>query len=45
LLEALEGKDRAVLQRAMDMKKGETFDFADSYALLFTWCRDTLQSV
>ena len=45
LLEALEGKDRAVLARAMAMKQGEIFDFADSYALLFTWCRDTLQSV
>ncbi len=45
LLEALEGEDRAVLKRAMALKRGETFDFADSYGLLFTWCRDTLQSV
>ena len=45
LLEALKGQDRAVLDRAMALKGGETFDFDDSYALLFNWCRDTLQSV
>ena len=45
LLKALEGKDRAVLERAVAMKKGESFEFVDSYALLFAWCRDTLQSV
>lgn len=45
LLEALKGADRAVLDRAMAIKRGEAFDFADSYALLFNWCRDTLQSI
>ena len=45
LLEVLEGADRAVLERANAMKRGEDFDFAGSYALLFDWCRDTLQSV
>ena len=45
LLAVLEGKDRAVLEWAIAMKKGETFEFADSYTLLFTWCRDTLRAV
>ena len=45
LLEALEGKDRAVLERAMTMKNGENFDFETSYSLLFSWCQKTLQSV
>ena len=45
LLEALEGRDRAVMERAIALKKGEVFGFEDSYALLFNWCRDTLQSV
>lgn len=45
LLEALEGEDRAILDRAIAMKNGESFAFDDSYALIFNWCRDTLQSV
>ena len=45
LLEVLEGDDRAVLERSNAMKRGEVFDFAESYALLFSWCRDTLQTV
>lgn len=45
LLEVLEGNDRAVLERAIAMKNGTAFDFAESYALLFAWCRDALQSV
>ena len=45
LLEVLEGKDRAVLERAVAMKKGAAFDFEENYALLFSWCRDTLQTV
>ena len=45
LLEVLEGKDRAVLERSAAMKNGEKFDFEASYALLFAWCQETLQSV
>ena len=45
LLQALNGKDKAVLERAMAMKQGENFDFADSYGLIFAWCRDNLQTV
>lgn len=45
LLQALEGRDKAVLERAMAMKQGENFDFAGSYDLIFHWCRDNLQTV
>ena len=45
LLKVLKGKDRAVLERAMTLKQGESFDFADSYDMIFTWCRDALQTV
>ena len=45
LLEVLDGKDRAVLERSAAMKNGEKFDFEESYALLFAWCQETLQSV
>lgn len=45
LLEVLEGSDRAVLERSMAMKRGENFDFDESYSLLFTWCREKMQSV
>jgi hypothetical protein len=43
LLTLLSGKNQAVLDRAMRLSAGEAFDFADSFALLFTWCQDTLQ--
>lgn len=45
LLAVLTGKDREILIRAMAMKNGEAFDFADSYALLYAWCQETLQTV
>ena len=45
LLEVLEGKDRAVLERSVAMKNGKTFDFEDSYGLIFSWCQETLRSV
>ena len=45
LLKVLGGKDNAVLERAMALKQGKYFDFTDSYALIFNWCRDTLQTV
>ena len=45
LLEVLEGKDREVLERSCAMKRGETFDFEDSYARIFSWCQETLRSV
>lgn len=45
LLECLEGKDRAVLERAMKMSEGYAFDFQESFSLLFAWCQDTIQSL
>ena len=45
LLKVLEGSDRAVLERSMAMKRGESFDFDESYDLIFRWCRDTLQTI
>lgn len=45
LLDHLDGKDHQVLERAMNYKQGFQFDFDESFALLFTWCQETLQSV
>ena len=45
LLELLAGKDRAVMQRAVDLNRGVVHDFADSFALLFTWCQETLKTI
>ena len=42
LLTVLDGKNRAVLERAMST---DSFDFDDSFALLFTWCQETLLSL
>ncbi len=41
LLSLLDGKDRAVLSRAMALGKGEAYDFAVSFELLFGWCKET----
>ena len=45
LVQALSGKNRAVLERSMAMNSGTEFDFEDSFHLLFTWCQETLQSI
>ena len=45
LVQALNGKNRAVLERAMTLNSGMEFDFEDSFHLLFTWCQETLQSI
>lgn len=45
LLPLLEGKDRAVMERMMSLSKGGAYDFDDSFALLFTWCQDTLSAL
>lgn len=45
LLPLLDGNDRAVLQRALELGSGITHDFADSFQLLFTWCQESLASV
>ena len=45
LLSLLEGKDQAVLQRAITLAKGGAYDFEESYELLFSWCQETLHSL
>lgn len=45
LLPLLSGSNAAVLERAMLLKNGEAFDFAESFALLFAWCQDTLKGI
>jgi len=45
LVSLLEGKDREVLERAMDLHSGICHDFSDSFSLLFTWCQETLPLV
>ena len=45
LLTRLSGKDRAVLERAMALHRGEEFDFDESFNLLFKWCQETLASL
>ncbi len=42
LLEALDGKDRQVLRTAMELGRGEAFDFEEAFGLLFSWCRETM---
>ena len=42
LLECLTGKHRDVLERAIGYSNGNTYDFAGSFMLLFTWCQETL---
>lgn len=45
LLSVLDGRDRELLERAMRIAAGETFDFADNYRLIFNWCRETMRSL
>ena len=45
LLPLLDGKNRTVLERSIELANGTAYDFQDSYELLFTWCQDTLTSL
>lgn len=45
LLPLLEGKDKAVLQRSLELSRVDTFAFAESFDLLLTWCQETLKSL
>ena len=42
LLELLHGKDRAVMQRSLELGRGVAHDFTDNFQLLFSWCQETL---
>ena len=45
LLQVLDGKNRAVLERALAIAQGQEYDFENSFELLFTWCQETLHSL
>lgn len=45
LLPLLDGKNYAVLERSIEMSNGISYDFSESFELLFTWCQDTLKSL
>ena len=45
LLRRLDGRDRAVLEQAMELNRGIPHEFADSFELLFNWCKETLRSI
>lgn len=42
LLRSLPGKDRAVLETAISLGSGETFDFDAAFALLYSWSQEAL---
>ena len=45
LLSVLDAYNRKILIRAMELDRGVTHEFYDSFALLFDWCQYILQSV
>lgn len=45
LLQVLEGKNRAVLERSIMLNSGKSYDFAESFEFLFTWCQELLKSL
>lgn len=45
LLERIDGNDRAVLTRCLELSRGIEHDFEESFSLLFTWCQETLSSL
>lgn len=42
LLAVLTGKNKQVLAKALELSKGEPYDFEESYELLFSWCQETI---
>ena len=45
LLSLLDGKDHAVLQHAIELSRNISHDFSESFALLFSWCQETMQEI
>ena len=45
LLPLLCGKDRDVLRRSMEPGRGGKPDFQEDFALIFTWCQETMHSL
>ena len=44
LLGSLHGSDKEVLSRAMDYSAGKSFDYQESYQLIFRWCQMSLRN-
>ena len=42
LLAVLIGKNKQVLAKALELGKGEPYDFEEAYELLFSWCQETI---
>lgn len=42
LLAVLTGKNKQVLAKALELRKGEPYDFEEAYELLFSWCQETI---
>lgn len=45
LLPLLSDKNRAVLERAIQLANRTVYDFSESFELLFMWCQDTLKAL
>lgn len=45
LLPLLDGKNRAVLKRSIELSNGVAHNFQESFELLFSWCQETVQSI
>lgn len=45
LLPLLDDNDRIVLKRGIELGNGVTYDFDESFELLFKWCQDTLKTL
>ena len=45
LLSLLDGINHDVLARSIELNKGTSCDFAESFSLLLTWCQQTLRSL
>ena len=45
LLSVLEPEHQIVLRRAIDLSRGENYDFDETLEILFSWCQSTLHSV
>lgn len=45
LISVLSGNDKLVLETAIFLSGGATFDFDNMFALLFSWCKETLAKI
>ncbi len=45
LVEALSGKDKLVLEKAISLSKGAHFEFDEAFELLFSWCKEALANI